>query len=142
MSTASVVRKKPFSATATPPTTMNLTFALARLTNNFSYGVSIVGRSCRFEACSESVEAIKAVPDIGRARRAHDLLKFLRRPRLSHRSLHVRKLFHIDPLQPFLEFFRLLVLRFDGEDVALRDHEPKGAVFAFVLEGLEPGHPL
>src|SRR3954465_3179527 len=54
--------------------------------------------------------------------------------------LYSRQLLHVDPLQPFLEILRLLVLRLDGEDVALGDHQPKCAVFPFVLKRLEAGH--
>src|SRR3954465_1456692 len=63
-------------------------------------------------------------------------------PLLASRSLHFCQLLHVDPFQPFLEIFRVLVLRFDSEDIALRDHQPERAVFAFILECLETGHAL
>src|SRR5205085_12300040 len=84
ISTSSVVRMKPFSATATPPTMMNLTLARARLTNNFSYGVSIVGRVRISETVRESIEAIEAVPDVVGRGLTDDLFQLLGFRRLDH----------------------------------------------------------
>jgi hypothetical protein len=57
-------RTKPFRATATPPTMMNLTSARASVANNFSYGVSIVGLLWPRKLCHEPVQAIKPIPNV------------------------------------------------------------------------------
>jgi hypothetical protein len=62
------------SATATPPTMMNLTSAPARLSNNFSYGVSIIARSGPRKLCHKAVQTIKLVPNIDRLFFPHDFL--------------------------------------------------------------------
>src|SRR6478752_1225524 len=54
-------------------------------------------------------------------------------------SLDGGELLYINTLGPLLERGGLLLLRFDLQEIALRHHDPKGAVFAFVLEGLEAG---
>src|SRR5437879_13294935 len=54
-------------------------------------------------------------------------------------SLNRRELFYIDALGPFLKRGRVLSLGLDLQKITRRHHDPEGAVFALVLEGLEPG---
>src|SRR5436305_12275187 len=84
ISTSSVVRTKPINATATPPATMNLTSARARLSNNLSYGVSIIGGAKQPEVRRKNVELIKLVPDIAPLFLADDLLQMLGRLSIGH----------------------------------------------------------
>jgi hypothetical protein len=53
---------------------MNLTSARERLSNNFSYGVSIICRAKQAKVRRERVEPVKLIPDIARFFRSNDLL--------------------------------------------------------------------
>ena len=52
-------------------------------------------------------------------------------------SFNRGEFFDIDALSPFLKRGRILSLRFDLEKITFRYHQPKGAMFAFVLESFE-----
>ena len=54
-------------------------------------------------------------------------------------SLNRCELLYVDALGPFLQRGRVLSLGFDLQKITFCHHDPKRAVFAFVLEGLEPG---
>lgn len=52
--------------------------------------------------------------------------------------LNRRQLLYIDAPGPVLQRGGILPLGFDLQEIPFRDHQPEGAVFAFVLKSFEP----
>ena len=54
-------------------------------------------------------------------------------------SLDRRQFFQINTLNPLLQFARFLVLQLDLDKITIRNHHPKGGVFAFFLKRFKTG---
>src|SRR5436190_8132543 len=52
-------------------------------------------------------------------------------------SLNRRWFLQIDAFVPFLQFFWVLVLQLDLNEITIGDHDPESSMLAFFLEGFE-----